>query len=48
MADELPTAEQIERERFLMRVFGSYEAYLKSLPYRVWESGKRGWVSRPR
>lgn len=48
MGDEMPTAEQIERERSLARIFGSYEAYLKSLPSRVWESGERGWVSNPR
>lgn len=32
----------------LVRIFGSFEAYLLSLPSRVWSPGPGGWSSAPR
>jgi hypothetical protein len=48
MSDEMPTADEIERERSLERIFGCYAAYRKSLHCRTWERTKHGWVSRQR
>ena len=47
MTDE-PSAAAIESERTLMRIFGSYANYAKTLPYRKWTRGKAGWTSEPR
>lgn len=32
----------------LVRIFGSFDAYLLSLPSRVWSPGPGGWSSAPR
>lgn len=43
-----PDAEEIERERSLAGIYGSYAVYLKSLPPRAWVRTGNGWVSAPR
>ena len=47
MTDE-PSVAEVESERVLMRIFGSYADYVKSLPDRKWSHGKGGWTSEPR
>lgn len=37
-----------EREAWVIRVFGSWAAYAKSLPARVWVRGENGWYSARR
>ena len=34
--------------KWILRIFGSVEAYEKSLPARFWSHGYHGWVSSPR
>ena len=38
----------IMAELSLMRIFGSYAEYVRSLTRRAWEHGANGWVSDPR
>lgn len=33
---------------WVLRIFGSWGAYGKSLPEREWVRGERGWYSRAR
>lgn len=42
------TAADIARERSLARIFGSYAAYVKSLPASIWTKGENGWVGKAR
>jgi len=47
MTDE-PSVAEVESERSIMRIFGSYADYAKSLPDRKWTHGAGGWTSEPR
>ena len=43
------TEDEFLADKFLVRVFGDYEAYTRSLPSRLWELSDGGlWASWPR